>query len=125
MAGQNSGSQLRPRADIIRDVSTLRIADSNEAETRKKLIDEILFGVLGWQHDDVSFEERVSEDGKTVILDYTCITAQTSILVEAKRIGISFDGLPKTRRLALKGTWSKGEIGAAVRQARDYGRHRS
>jgi hypothetical protein len=36
----------------------------------------------------------------------------------------AFDGLPDQRRLPHKGSWLKGEVGAAVRQARDYARTR-
>jgi predicted type IV restriction endonuclease len=114
----------RDPKDLLKDVSALRLADANEATTRLKLIDEILFDVLGWTKDDVEVEERVTEDGKTQFIDYLCRTAQTSLLIEAKRISVDFGRLPDVRRSVLKGSWLKGEAKEAVYQARDYGRRK-
>ena len=110
-------AKLTPRrtpGDIRKDLSALRIQDANEATTRQKFIDEILYEVLGWTKDDTQFEERVSEDGTTRYLDYLVHTAQTSFLIEAKRLSITFDNLPTTRRAVLKGSWMNGNGGAAT-----------
>jgi hypothetical protein len=70
---------------LARTYGQLQLADKNEAETRLKVIDEVLFEVLGWLKEDVSVEERVAEDGKTKFADYIIRTASTAILIEAKR----------------------------------------
>jgi hypothetical protein len=66
----------------------------------------------------------VSEDGSDFFLDYLITTAQTSLLIEAKRAQIDFSKLPQSRRAALKGSWVKGDLKKAILQARDYGRKR-
>src|SRR5687767_8572192 len=105
---------------LARTYGQLHLADQNEAETRLKVIDEVLFNVLGWLKDDVSVEERVTEDGRTRFADYTIRTASTALLIEAKRAGAAFS-LPTNRtRLTLGGVLSEGEVGDAIRQARDY-----
>jgi hypothetical protein len=45
-----------------------------------------------------SHEERLTEDGQESYLDYLITTAQTSLLVEAKRAQVNFTGLPSVRR---------------------------
>ncbi len=110
---------------LVRTYGQLQLADKNEAETRLKVIDEVLFEVLGWQKEDVSVEERVSEDGNTRFADYIIRTASTAILIEAKRAGAAF-ALPTERtRLKLGGVLAGGELGDAIRQARDYCRAKS
>lgn len=108
---------------IITAASALKVTDANEAMTRLKLIDQILFDLLQWSHSDVTVEERVSEDGVTRFSDYRLSTGRQSILVEAKKIGINFDGAPRSRKAVCKGNWiDRTKAGDAVRQARDYGR---
>lgn len=110
---------------LFASYSRLNLADANEAETRLKVIDEILFSVLGWTKEDVSVEERVSEDGLTKYADYIVRTVTTSVLIEAKRVGAAFP-LPSNRtKLKLGGALSAGELGSAIRQARDYCRKKS
>lgn len=92
----------------------------NEAETRLKLIDKILFDVLGWTHNDVQVEERVSEDGQTTYADYVVRTASTAFIVEAKKIGVVFKTSAKDRRLKLTKSNVYGDLEDAVSQARDY-----
>lgn len=111
--------------ELLDRLSDLRVTAGNEADTRFKVIDEILRNLLGWDANDFLCEERVSEDGKEGFLDYLITTAQTSLLIEAKRALIDFSGLPTTRRAALKGSWVKGELRKAINQARDYGRKKS
>ncbi len=48
--------------EIIERHDQLKLEDANEAETRKKLIDRVVADVLGWTDNDISYEERVSED---------------------------------------------------------------
>lgn len=109
--------------EVVRRLSDIRVGGGNEADTRFQVIDEVLKHFLGWQTADFQMEERTSEDGADYFLDYLITTAQTSLLVEAKRAHVDFTKV-KTGRAALKGAWLKGDLGRAVAQARDYGRIR-
>ena len=46
----------------------------------------------------------------------------TALVVEAKKVGVSFSEAPDTRRAQLKGKLVSGETGKAIVQARDYAR---
>lgn len=107
---------------ILEQYEKCCLADANEAATRLKVIDDVLYRVLGWTHDDISPEERVSEDGKTTWSDYVIRTGMTAIVIEAKKVGIPFSEIPNVRRAPLKGNLMKGETGRAIIQARDYAR---
>lgn len=111
--------------ELLKAYSNLQLANANEAETRKKLIDKIVEGVLGWNDDDISYEERVSEDGQTTYADYIIRTADTAILIEAKRIGKSFSLSNANKRVNLSGTFMQGSAGDAIKQAREYCRKKS
>jgi hypothetical protein len=78
---------------LSRTYGQLRLADANEAETRLKVIDEILFTALGWSKDDNQLETRVSEDGNNEFADYPVRTAVTTLL-----IGRSGETLANLRR---------------------------
>ena len=131
MGKANGGESFNTKefANTVHDValaaSELRVGGANEAMTRFKLIDLILYSVLGWPKDDIKVEERVSEDGKTTFSDYVISSGRQSILLEAKKVGARFDNIPKSRKAFLRGAWLKGAAGDAVRQARDYGRQLS
>lgn len=112
-------------SELLEKHRHLVLHDANEAETREKLINRILYEILGWVPDDVSFEERVSEDGKTKYADYIIRTANTAFLLEAKRIGDGFLEVPSKRRVKLTGQIIQGKTGDAIRQARDYCRTKS
>lgn len=109
--------------ELILRLSDIRTTAGNEADVRFKVIDDVLTHLLGWEKTDFEHEERVSEDGNDFFLDYLITTAQTSLLVEAKRLQIDFSRVP-TGRAPLKGSWLKGDLKKAVNQARDYGRKR-
>ena len=98
----------------------LQLHDANETETRLKLIERVIFDVLGWTHDDVSVEERVSEDGSTTFADYVIRTAGTSLVIEAKKVGKTFCDLENQRRRKLSKAFVTGDVGDAIIQARDY-----
>ena len=96
---------------LIEKHSQLTLSDANEAETRLKVIDKVLREVLGWQDDDLSVEERCSEDSRTVFADYIVRTATTSLIVEAKKAGATFL-LPTSQRSGkLGGALKEGEMG--------------
>ncbi|MEC3911539.1 hypothetical protein U5A82_14020 [Sphingobium sp. CR2-8] len=107
---------------ILAQYAALVEASANEAETRLKVINDIIYHILGWTHADVSVEERVSEDGNTTWADYTLKTGMTAVVIEAKKVGIPFSEVPDTRRSALRGKIMAGETGSAIIQARDYAR---
>ena len=111
--------------DIIEQHNKLALDNANEAETRKKLIDRVIEEILDWTDNDVSYEERVSEDGDTTYADYIVRTANTTFLIEAKRIGISLLPVPGKRKVKLSGDFMKGTSGDAVKQAREYCRKKS
>ena len=100
----------------------LCLAEANEAETRLKLIDRIIFEVLGWQHDDVTVEKHVSEDGNSEYSDYIISTGFSSLVIEAKRVGRADLIVPDKRKELLNRKILSGDTGDAIRQARDYGR---
>ncbi len=102
-------------SSILGYASKLRLSDANEAETRFKVIDQVLQRILGWQFDDISVEERVSEDGKTTYSDYILRTANASIIVEAKRIGATFELAGRKRKIILGSLASETDVMEAVR----------
>lgn len=108
--------------ELLRAYGRLLLHDANEAETRLKVIDQVLFGVLGWMHEDVNVEERTSADGTAQFADYIVRTASTAFVVEAKRVGATFRDIPRVRRHKLSGTLMGGLTGDAIRQARQYAR---
>jgi GTPase SAR1 family protein len=111
--------------DLIRAYGHLALFEANEAETRYKLIDRVLFEVLGWTRDDVSVEERVSEDGAVTFVDFIVRTAGSAFIIEAKRVGTAFSTVPNVRRRKLSGALMEGDTGRAITQARDYSRKKS
>src|SRR5476649_758523 len=112
-------------SELLTTHAKLVLHSANEAETRKKLIDRIVEDVLEWDDTDISYEERVSEDGGTTYADYIIRTADVALLIEAKRIGRSFDVVPTQKRVKLTGRIMEGDTGAAIVQARDYCRKKS
>lgn len=106
---------------VVDNYAQLRLSDGNEAETRKKVIDQIIEEVLGWiPVQDISYEETVRGDTRDTFADYSIRTAVTGFVVEAKRAGQSFE-LPSNRKAALLGGFlSEGEVGVAIKQARNY-----
>ena len=58
-------------------------------------------------------------------LSYIITTGQHSILIEAKKVGSNFEGVPKGRKAFLRGAWLSRPVGNPIRQARDYGRKKS
>lgn len=107
--------------EILQRSEELLATDANEAETRLKIVDRVLFDVLGWTHDDVRVEERATEDKSTKFVDYVCTTAIASLVIEAKRVGGAFDDLPNVRRVLL-GRLLNTSAKDAILQARDYAR---
>lgn len=107
---------------ILDQSRKLNYADANEAATRLKVIDSILRDILEWTDDDISPEEHVSEDGTHTFADYILRTANTAIVVEAKKSTAAFSASGTTRRVKLSNSFIQSELGAAIIQARDYAR---
>ncbi len=120
---QDIEAGLKNLKELMGFYGQLSLTDTNEANTREKVIDSMLEAILGWDKNyDIDYESRVSEDGLTTYADYKISTANTSIIVEAKKTGASFT-LPNNRTtLKLGGVLAEGEIGEAIRQVRDYSR---
>jgi hypothetical protein len=112
-----------PQGDILHQAQGLSLADANEAETRLKIIDRVLFEVLDWTHDDVHVEEHMEESG--TYADYIVRTVSSSFVLEAKRIGASPLIVPADRRVRLNRTFLTGDVGAAVAQAKKYASEKS
>ena len=108
--------------EILARYEKLSLHEAGEAETRLKVIDDVIFGVLEWSHDDVTVEERVSEDGTTTFADYVLRTGMSALVIEAKKVGVAFEEVPDTRRANLRGRFVSGKTGEAIIQARDYAR---
>lgn len=109
-------------SEIIAQYDKLKLSEANEASTRMKVIDHVIYDILGWTHDDVTPEVTVSEDRKTTWADYVLRTGMTSLVVEAKKVGATFETVGESRRIKLTNKFLEGEVGAAIKQARDYAR---
>ncbi len=112
--------------EIIEISQELQLRDANEAETRKKIIDKVLENVLGWDDSDISYEEKVQEDGSTTFADYIIRNANISIIVEAKKVGFLLAETRKKKRRVLIGADFLNDVGReAIIQVRDYCRKKS
>jgi hypothetical protein len=109
-------------AEILKSYQQLTLSNANEASTRLKVIDRILREILGWLDEDISPEEHVTEDGNTTYSDYILRTANTAIIVEAKKVGAAFTAFAGQRRVKLSNQFLQSELGEAIIQARDYAR---
>jgi hypothetical protein len=95
-----------------------QLATINEAETRLRLIDTLLFDCLGWSRDDASVEDH--HDGRYA--DYVLDESRPLLLVEAKRSGESFDlpaDMPRVAKLTTLFAAASG-LKPAVEQALGY-----
>lgn len=106
--------------EIVEACKGIELEGTNEAATRLKVIDHVLRDVLGWTDADISPEERVSEDGTVTYADYVLRTANVGVVVEAKKIGASFDLSISKRKERLNKAFVSGMVGDAIVQARDY-----
>lgn len=109
-------------ARILNTYQQLILSNANEASTRLKVIDRVLREILGWLDEDISPEEHVTEDGNTTYSDYILRTANTAIIVEAKKVGAAFTAPAGQRRVKLSNQFLQSELGEAIIQARDYAR---
>jgi len=111
---------------LVDSLGHVDIHVANEATTRKRVIDTILESVLGWNPDtDISYEERVTEDHVTKFSDYIIRTPSTALIVEAKRLGETFNVPPNRKTCLLGGAVAGTPAGDACIQVREYCRKKS
>lgn len=110
-------------AQFVRHQQSIAVASgSNEANTRLRAIDTILFGVLRWDKLEVDAEQHIREAG---FADYVFSSAGRRLLVlEAKREGVTFvlkpsNGFPGPIPLSLI-TSESPAAAKALRQACSY-----
>jgi predicted type IV restriction endonuclease len=90
----------------------------NEAETRLRLIDTLLFDCLGWSREDTAVENH--HDGRYA--DYVMEESRPTLVLEAKRAGESFDlpeGMPRIAKLETLFA-AAGDLKGAVDQSLGY-----
>lgn len=98
------------------------LAEANEAQTRFDLIDRLIREVLGWQHGQINVEEHNSGE-RAGYVDYILRAGDSTIVIEAKRIGAAFPSPTRKTQLKLSGSLlGSGEIGKAIAQAESYAR---
>lgn len=115
-------------ADALRQLQSLATQlaarDENEAETRLKLINTILFDILAWPKNLVRVEEHIKPGYADYILRKS--NGNELILIEAKKSGVYFS-LPLPHKadethcyLPISKLRSDPNIKAAIEQARSY-----
>lgn len=96
--------------------------DWSESDTRSKLIDAVLVGVLGWTERSIAREPHIATPPGYI--DYLLYTARVAYAVEAKRASVVFK-LPSTRKqrsFKIGGVISEDKVlKAAIEQCRQYG----
>lgn len=104
---------------ITKDVAALNKEKWSEADTRLKVIDRIVFDVLGWNRNEASVEERAGS-GYT---DYTLRVGNSArMVVEAKKDSVSFalDSRQSARAYKLNGPVFNAAAKSALDQAVVY-----
>ncbi|WP_147115137.1 hypothetical protein [Tateyamaria sp. syn59] len=110
--------------DIRNAAATLRAEDGNEADTRHKVIDGVLHGILGWPRNRTLVEEFI----RPGFSDYTLTTQgrEKLILIEAKRAGHYFS-LPAPHKaeelscyMSISRLTTDANIKEAMTQVRNY-----
>ena len=99
-------------------------SDMNEADTRHKIIDEILHGVLGWPKELVKCEKYINPGYSDYLLEKR--NGNQLLFIEAKKEGISFElpndfnGVKLKRVMSVKTLLTNEEISSAINQVRTY-----
>lgn len=103
--------------DLAREHAT--IGDLNEATTRLRIIDKILFECLGWHTSDVEAEKPYNRE----FADYALGRPVTEAILEAKREGIYFTlpaGVEGRRTVDMETLIADASTKAAVTQVLGY-----
>lgn len=107
---------------IKQDSYNKDLSRASEAQTRFDIIDRMIKDVLQWSHGQIHVEERDSDsENQRDRVDYILRSGDTTIIIEAKKIGASFPSPTKQRKLKITGTvLGVGEINAALQQVEGY-----
>lgn len=109
---------LEKMKEFVLTVESYDLINATESDTRLKIIDEVLFTVFRWPKGAVKTEYREANS----IADYVLSTHRPIVVVEAKKVGISFR-LPSGRARFLKVggvLWLDKNIREAMEQAQGY-----
>lgn len=116
-----SMSPLEEFLSLSRELSS---RTENEAETRHKLIDVIIHGVMGWPRNRVTVEEYIQPGFADYVLTRT--NSDQILFIEAKRSGVYFT-LPHPHSsdeleayIPVKQLLSDSNIAVALNQVREY-----
>jgi hypothetical protein len=104
-------------ADLAR--AHVALGDMNEATTRLRIIDKLLFECLGWHVSDAEAEKPYNRE----YVDYALGRPVTEAILEAKREGIYFNlpaGLEGRRTVDIETLLSDPATKAAVTQVMGY-----
>ncbi len=105
--------------DVIKkDLKGKNLLLVSEAQTRFDVIDRIIKELLGWEHGQITVEERTDVDG---YVDYILRSSDKVIVIEVKKIGAAFPTPTKLKKLKLTGSvLGSGEIAKAIKQVEEY-----
>lgn len=104
--------------DIKKSAFNKDLSKESEAQTRFDIIDRIIREVLQWKYGQIKVEEHLENTG---YVDYTLESSDFKIIIEAKKIGISFPSPTRKKKLKLTGEiLGSGEISKALQQAENY-----
>jgi hypothetical protein len=108
--------------ELLARYERAQLHNSNEAETRYKLVDDTIHKVLSWPKEEVSVELRsIDDEENSKFADYVITTGMSGIVVECKRVGVSFSDIPNKRKARLSEIASgNGPTAKAIRQVRQY-----
>ncbi|MEA4889906.1 MAG: hypothetical protein VB070_10630 [Clostridiaceae bacterium] len=106
--------------EIYESVKNKDLSLLSEAQTRFSIIDRIIREVLLWENGQITVEES-SIASRQGYVDYTLRVADMTIIVEAKKAGLSFPNPTQKSKLKINGSvLGVGEIKNAIHQAREY-----
>lgn len=106
--------------EIQKEAFNKKLSNESEAQTRFDVIDRIIREILQWSHGQISVEE-FSQGEKSGFIDYKLVSADYTVVIEAKRVGVSFPSPTKQKKLKLSGpVLGSGAISDAFKQAKGY-----
>ncbi|GGI98440.1 hypothetical protein [Paenibacillus hunanensis] len=100
----------------IKSIEKFQSEPLTETDTRCKIIDPIIFDILGWKQENVKMEPKV-EAG---YIDYFCESESNKFVIEAKRTNVLFNMPSSSGGYKTKILSKNKELFAAIAQARSY-----